>query len=167
MDTRKSLGRSRQKIASHAGKVIQRKSAIVLRSPLSPFSFFVPWHIFSRRRSNSARLSNSLVPPPSVSRPSAAPTPPFTGTRRTLLRSFRGHFKFIIDNSAGKNNQLDLGIPDKYVLQIKNSVGFGSERTFVWPWRAPRVHPRIRTVNTDRGSLTRAQRILLVIPLVH
>jgi len=52
--------------------------------------------------------------------------------------------------ARAKNKQLDLGVPDKYVLQIKNSVRFGSERTFVWPWRAPRVHSRIYTVNAAR-----------------
>lgn len=99
------------------------------------------------------------------------PSPHHRSPVSSLLRSIRGHLKFIIDNSAGENKQLDLDVPDKYVLQIKNSAGFGSERTFVWPWRTPALHraaprhphrairiarpsKRMRTVNTGRGSPT-------------
>lgn len=121
--------------------------------PLPPSSLFVLPLFLSRlplplRPESPRYFSNPLVsriPSADLSRPPPPPLPPFPSPRPApttpmpiLLRSFRGHLKFIIDNSAGENKQLDLGVPDKYVLQIKNSVGFGSERTFVWPWRAPR-----------------------------
>lgn len=141
------FGRFARKIAGHTAtndteRKCNRRAPCPLPLSLSFHSFSLAYP--SPPRPESPRyFSNPLVsriPSADLSRPPPPPCPPLPAPTPMpiLLRSFRGHLKFIIDNSAGENKQLDLGVPDKYVLQIKNSVGFGSERTFVWPWRAPR-----------------------------
>lgn len=95
---------------------------------------------------------------------SHVPSPPPLPLSRSFVPSYsrlrhtRAHccavFEVTSSSSSiiaqGENKQLDLGVPDKYILQIKNSIGFGSERTFVWPWEAPRTRPKVNCQRADR-----------------
>ena len=134
--------RKKRRRSSHDSKWYRAK----VWTPLS-LSLSLSLWLYSPSLTLVPSPSSSRIPSLSLSLPLSLVHPSSSHPRSHCCAVFEVTSSSSSIIAQGENKQLDLGVPDKYILQIKNSIGFGSERTFVWPWEAPRpkvnCQPRI------------------------